>query len=63
MADLKGSGDLANGSLETAADKALTVDVEAGVTLNGESEVTMADIVATNGVIHVVNGVLIPPSD
>ena len=63
IGELKGSGDLESGELETAADKALTVDIEDGVTLNGESEVTMANIVATNGVIHVIDGVLIPPSD
>lgn len=32
------------------------------VTLNGTVQVTMTDIEASNGVIHVIDGVLLPPS-
>lgn len=39
----------------------ITIEVtDAGVLLNGEILVTMTDIQASNGVIHVIDGVLIP---
>ncbi len=34
-----------------------------GVTLNGNSKVVMTDIAATNGVIHVIDAVLVPGAD
>lgn len=43
------------------ADIALSVDGETLV-LNGTASVTTADIVASNGVIHVIDAVLLPPS-
>ncbi|MEM7680856.1 MAG: fasciclin domain-containing protein [Planctomycetota bacterium] len=42
-----------------------SVDIEAsdsGITVNGAS-VIQADVEATNGVIHVIDAVLLPPSD
>ncbi len=33
-----------------------------GVTLNGSAKVTTADVAASNGVIHVIDAVLIPPA-
>jgi len=39
--------------------KSVTVDLSAGVRIN-DSKVVAADIVTTNGVIHVVDTVLIP---
>ncbi len=36
--------------------------VGAGVTLNGSTNVTATDIVASNGVIHVIDSVLLPPN-
>lgn len=48
------------GTLPTAQGGTLSVDgTGAGVTVNG-ANVTTADIVATNGVIHVIDGVLLP---
>lgn len=35
--------------------------VDGKVTLNGTSEVTATDVAASNGVIHVINTVLMPP--
>jgi len=36
--------------------------VDGGVVLNGNSHVTATDIAATNGVIHVIDTVLMPPA-
>jgi len=36
--------------------------VGAGVTLNGSTNVTATDIMASNGVIHVIDSVLLPPN-
>lgn len=42
----------------------IRIKVDGGkVFLNGDSEVTMTDIQASNGVIHVINKVLVPPGD
>ena len=40
----------------------LKVDVSGGVKLNSSTTVTKADIMATNGVIHVIDKVLLPPT-
>jgi uncharacterized surface protein with fasciclin (FAS1) repeats len=40
----------------------ITVTINNGVFINTTSQVTLADIPASNGVIHVVNGVLLPPA-
>jgi transforming growth factor-beta-induced protein len=40
----------------------LKVDVMSGVKLNNSAMVTKADIMATNGVIHVIDQVLLPPT-
>jgi transforming growth factor-beta-induced protein len=40
----------------------LKVDVSGGVKLNSSTSVTKADILATNGVIHVIDKVLLPPT-
>ena len=40
----------------------LKVDVMNGVKLNNSSKVTKADIMASNGVIHVIDQVLLPPT-
>jgi len=53
-------GTLSSGAEETK----ISLQVKTGdiVTLNGSSEVTSADILASNGVIHVINKVLLPPT-
>ncbi len=56
------SGDLSNGNVSTLlADKNLMINVDNGVTVNGVSVLT-ADIEATNGVVHIINQVLLPPT-
>jgi len=61
------STDLSNGYVGTLSsgpeDTKISLQVDADdVLLNGTSEVTSADILASNGVIHVINKVLIPPT-
>ena len=47
---------------ETLLGKTLKVDLKDGVKIN-ESKVTTADLEASNGVIHVIDKVLLPPAD
>ena len=58
------AGDLVAGeqAVPTVAGPELTINVtDDGVTVNG-ANVIMTDIVGTNGVIHVIDGVLLPPA-
>ena len=59
----KMSGDLTSGSVSTLlSGKSINVTVSGGmVTLNGTSGVETADLDATNGVIHIIDEVLIYP--
>jgi hypothetical protein len=53
---------LAN-ALTTALGKDVSVEVQGDtILLNGSTAVTMSDIVATNGTIHLIDAVLLPPS-
>ncbi len=61
------STDLASGyfpTLSTFSDNNISMYIEVGdgVTINGGTMVTAADIEADNGVIHVVDKVILPPS-
>ena len=54
------SGDLSNGMTATTAQGGdLTIMTEGGVMVNG-ANVTAADIEASNGVIHVIDAVILP---
>lgn len=54
------SGDLTDGQeAETVNGQEITIDLTDGVVVN-ESTVTTADLEATNGVIHVIDTVLVP---
>lgn len=55
------STDLTNGFVETVNGSNIVVNLTAGVVINGTSNVTLPDVTATNGVVHVVDGVLLPP--
>jgi uncharacterized surface protein with fasciclin (FAS1) repeats len=51
------------GSVTTAQGGELAITVDAGqIVLNGISTVTIANVLGSNGVVHVVNAVLIPPA-
>jgi transforming growth factor-beta-induced protein len=61
------SSDLTNGYVSTLSagpeGTAISLEVETGdVILNGSTAVTTADIPASNGVIHVIDKVLLPPT-
>lgn len=54
--------DVTSGMVETLnKDASINVDAsKSGVTLNKNSNVVMTDVAATNGVIHVIDAVLVP---
>jgi transforming growth factor-beta-induced protein len=54
------STDLSNGSVETLSGETINISVDGGVTINGSVSVTTADVEGTNGVIHIIDGVLVP---
>jgi uncharacterized surface protein with fasciclin (FAS1) repeats len=55
-----GSGDLKAGSVPTLlSGKDLTVDLTSGVKIN-DATVTMANVLTKNGIIHVIDTVLVP---
>ncbi len=56
------STDLTDGPVATVQGEDITVDLTDGVILNETVTVAAADVDASNGVIHVIDGVLVPPS-
>jgi transforming growth factor-beta-induced protein len=56
------SKSLTNGEVGTVNGENISVNISSGVKLNNSSNVVIADIKATNGVVHVVDAVLVPPS-
>lgn len=55
------SADIAPGEVETVEGQPVTITVDGSdVQVNG-AEVVTADVMASNGVIHVINEVLLPP--
>lgn len=56
------STDLTDGPVATVQGEEITVDLTDGVALNESVTVVAADVEASNGVIHVIDGVLVPPS-
>ena len=49
-------------SAKTVAGPEVSIAAGSGVTLNGGTKVTKTDIAASNGVIHVIDTVLMPPT-
>lgn len=54
------STDLSSGNVESVAGIPLSISVDSGVMVNSSNVVT-ADIEASNGIIHVVDTVILPP--
>ena len=56
------SGDLKDGQeANTVQGESVTIDLKNGVKINNAS-VAMADVKASNGVVHVIDQVILPPS-
>jgi transforming growth factor-beta-induced protein len=56
------STELTAGAIETVNGEDITVSLTGGIKLNGTVNVTTADVEATNGVVHVIDAVLVPPT-
>lgn len=56
------STQLTTGNVTAANGEAIAVNVSSGVKLNGSVNVVTADVKATNGVVHVIDAVLVPPT-
>ncbi len=56
------ASDLPTGNVETVSGEDISVSTSNGVVLNGSATVSTADVDATNGMVHIVDAVLIPPS-
>ena len=54
------AADVASGDVATVEGSMLSVVVADGVKINGSSTVTATDVMASNGVIHVIYAVLVP---
>lgn len=55
------AADVAAGEVDTVEGSKLTITTEGGVKV-GDANVTATDIAASNGVIHVIDQVLVPPT-
>ncbi len=56
------SNQLTAGTVTTVGGENITVSTTSGLRLNGNASVTTADVRATNGVVHIIDQVLVPPS-
>jgi len=59
------STDLVDGMVvETVNGDSITINVSpAGVSINGSANVAIADVMTSNGVVHVIDGVLLPATE
>lgn len=55
------AADVAAGDVPTVEGSTIAVTVEGGVMLNGAANVVATDVAASNGVIHVIDAVILPP--
>jgi len=56
------SSDLTSGEVQTAANESVMVEVSADGVMVNEATVVQPDVMASNGVIHVIDQVILPPS-
>lgn len=56
------SSQLTAGPVATVGGESITVSTSGGIRLNGTVNVVSADVEATNGIVHVIDAVLVPPS-
>jgi transforming growth factor-beta-induced protein len=61
VADNVRSSELAAGMVGTVSGESFDVTIDGDVMLNGTIKVVMTDIQGTNGVVHVIDAVLVPP--
>ena len=50
-------------SATTVNGEDITIDASNGVVLNGSVNITVTDVIASNGIIHVIDAVLLPPGN
>ena len=55
------AADVTAGDVPTVEGSNIAVTVDGGVKLNGTSNVIITDVAASNGVIHAIDAVLLPP--
>ena len=55
------AADVTTGDVTTVEGSTFAVDTSNGVVINGTSNITATDIMASNGVIHVIDAVILPP--
>jgi transforming growth factor-beta-induced protein len=56
------STQLTAGNVVTANTESIAVTTMGGILLNGSAKVVTADVKSTNGVVHIIDKVLVPPS-
>ena len=54
------SNTLTNGNVPTLQGSDIAVNIGKGVVLNGNTNVVLADVQGTNGVVHAIDKVLLP---
>ena len=54
------AADVTDGDVATVEGQAVTLSTASGVTVNGATVVT-ADVAASNGIIHAIDSVILPP--
>jgi uncharacterized surface protein with fasciclin (FAS1) repeats len=56
------AADLVSGDVPSVEGSHISVVVDGGVVLNGSAKVVTADVAASNGVIHIIDAVIVPPA-